>query len=64
MLSIDIATVIFQLINFAILAGLLYWLLFKPMQKTIRDRAEEKAGILAKLEAEREETTRLNAELD
>jgi len=64
MLSIDLATVIFQIINFAILAGLLYWLLFKPMQKTIRQRAEEKAGILAKLEAEREKATRLNTELE
>lgn len=64
MLSIDPATVIFQVINFAILAGLLYWLLFKPMQKTIRERAEEKAGLLAKLKADREETTRLNAELE
>lgn len=63
MLSIDVATVIFQIINFAILAGLLYWLLFKPIQKTIRERAEQKAGILRKLEAEREVTTRLNAEL-
>lgn len=64
MLSIDLATVIIQIINFAILAGLLYWLLFKPMQKTIRERAEEKAGILAKLKVEREETARLNAELE
>jgi F0F1-type ATP synthase membrane subunit b/b' len=34
------------------------------MQKAMRERAEEKAGILAKLEAEREETARLNAELE
>jgi F0F1-type ATP synthase membrane subunit b/b' len=63
MLSLDLPTVIFQIINFGILAGLLYWLLFKPMQKTIRERADEKAGLLAKLEAEREEAARLNAEL-
>ena len=44
--------------------GLLYWLLFKPMQKTIRERAEEKAGILVKLEEERQETKRLNSELE
>ena len=64
MLSIDLATVAIQIINFAILAGLLYWLLFKPMQKTIRERAEEKAGILVKLEEERQGTTRLNSELE
>jgi F0F1-type ATP synthase membrane subunit b/b' len=43
---------------------LLYWLLFKPIQRTIRQRTEERAGILEKLEAERQETVRLNAELE
>jgi ATP synthase F0 subunit b len=62
MLSIDVATVIFQLINFAILAGLLYWLLFKPIQKTIRERAEQKAAALSNLEKEREEAARLKTE--
>jgi F0F1-type ATP synthase membrane subunit b/b' len=64
MLSIDLPTVAFQVINFAILAGLLYWLLFKPIQKTIRQRSEERAGILEKLSAEHEETVRLNRELE
>jgi F0F1-type ATP synthase membrane subunit b/b' len=64
LLSIDITTVIFQIINFCILGGLLYWLLFKPMQKTLRERAAQRAGLVAQLEVEQEEAERLNRELE
>jgi F0F1-type ATP synthase membrane subunit b/b' len=64
MLSIDLATIVIQVVNFAILAGLLYWLLFKPIRRTIRKRTEERAGLLERLEAERHEAARKSAELD
>jgi F-type H+-transporting ATPase subunit b len=64
MLEIDLATVIFQIINFVILAGLLYWLLFKPVTRTIRERAEQKEGVLIGLERERQAVALQRAELD
>ena len=64
MLELDLATVIFQIINFGILAGLLYWLLFKPITRTIRERAEKKEGVLAELERERQAVAIRRAELD
>jgi F-type H+-transporting ATPase subunit b len=64
MLELDLATMIFQVINFGILAGLLYWLLFKPITRTIRKRAEEKEGIVRELERERQAVSVNRAELD
>lgn len=64
MLDLDLATVLFQIINFAILAGGLYWLLFKPIKRTIRRRTEEKEGVLQELHRERQAASLLRAELD
>jgi F0F1-type ATP synthase membrane subunit b/b' len=64
MLELDLATVVFQIINFGILAGLLYWLLFKPITRTIRKRAAEKEGIVRELERERQAVSVNRAELD
>jgi F0F1-type ATP synthase membrane subunit b/b' len=64
MLEIDLATVVFQIINFVILAGVLYWLLFKPITRTIRERAEKREGILVELERENQAVALQRAELD
>jgi ATP synthase F0 subunit b len=64
LLSLDLATILFQIINFLILAGLLYWLLFKPVMRTIRERREEKEGVLRELERERQVVAERRAELD
>ena len=64
MLELDLATVVFQIINFAILAGLLYWLLFKPITRTIRERTEKKEGVLIELERERQAVAIQRADLD
>jgi F-type H+-transporting ATPase subunit b len=64
MLELDLATVIFQVINFGILAGLLYLLLFKPISRTIRERAAQKEGIVRELERERQVVSMRRAELD
>ena len=64
MLDLDPATVLFQIINFAILAGGLYWLLFKPIKRTIQRRTAEKEGVLQELHRERQAAALLRAELD
>ena len=64
MLDLDAATVIFQIINFAILAGLLYWLLFKPVMRAIQERARQKDGLIEELEQERQDVAARRAELD
>jgi len=64
MLDLDAATVVFQIINFLILAALLYWLLFKPTMRAIRRRAEEAESQLRELERERRAAAVRRAELD
>jgi F-type H+-transporting ATPase subunit b len=64
MLNLDLATVVFQVVNFAILAALLYWLLFKPMRETIRRRAEERERLMRELERDRQSVAVRRAELD
>jgi F-type H+-transporting ATPase subunit b len=64
MLNLDAATVIFQIINFGILGGLLYWLLFKPAMRTIRERAAERERRLTELERERRTMAVRRAELE
>lgn len=64
MLDLDAATVIFQIINFLILAALLYWLLFKPAMQAIRQRTEEREHHLRELERERRTNAVRRAELE
>ena len=64
MLNIQFSTVIFQAINFFIFFGLLYWLLFKPMIKTIRERREERDRLLKDVERDRQAVAVQRAELD
>ncbi len=42
MLNLNIPTIIFEVINFLVLTGLLYMLLFRPIQRQVNSRAEEK----------------------
>ena len=46
MLKIDIVTILAQVINFLVLAVLLYFLLFKPIVKRMNDRAAEREALL------------------
>jgi len=64
MLELDAATVVFQAINFIILAALLYWLLFKPVSETVRNRAEEKERLMRELDRDRQAVAVRRAELD
>lgn len=64
MFQIDAATIAFQAINFLILVGVLYFLLFKPIRRTVRRRAEEKERLVRELEQERQSVSVRRAELD
>ncbi|MBN1642928.1 MAG: F0F1 ATP synthase subunit delta [Anaerolineae bacterium] len=64
MLNLDLPTVIFQVINFLVFFGLLYWLLFKPVTATIRQRRQEKERALRDLERERQAVAVQHAALD
>jgi F-type H+-transporting ATPase subunit b len=58
----DLWTVIFQVLNFLAITALLYWLLFKPMMKSIRERAAEKQALMVQIEEDREAAADLRSE--
>ena len=64
MLNLDVWTIVFQIINFLILAAALYYLLFRPVMRGVKERAAEKEQVARELAQEREEATRLRAELE
>lgn len=64
MLNLDLPTIIFQAINFMIFFGLLYWLLFKPVTATIKQRREQRERMLREVERERQAVSVQRAELD
>ncbi len=47
MLDIDLVTILAQILNFLVTAGLLYFLFFKPILKRMNERAAEKEALLA-----------------
>jgi F-type H+-transporting ATPase subunit b len=63
MLNIDLPTVIFQIINFLIFFGVLYWLLFKPTMATMRKRAQDEERQNREMERERQAMAVQRAEL-
>jgi F-type H+-transporting ATPase subunit b len=64
MLNLDWATIAFQIINFLILAGGLYYLLFRPVMSRVRERRAEKREMMEQIREEREEAERLRDELE
>ena len=64
MLNPDLATIIFQIINFAILAVGLYFLLFKPVMANMKEQAEAKAQMVQELERNKEEAALLRSQLE
>lgn len=64
MLELDFWTVVLQVINFTVLALVLYWLLFKPMKRIIQARQEEKERLIRELEQERQMLSVQRATLD
>jgi F-type H+-transporting ATPase subunit b len=64
MLNLDVWTIVFQIINFLLLAVALYYLLFRPVMRGVEKRAAEKEQVARELAQEREEATRLRTELE
>ena len=53
MLEIDIATILFEMVNFIVLAILLYRFLFRPVMARVNERAAEKERLLSELATEK-----------
>jgi F-type H+-transporting ATPase subunit b len=64
MLELDVATIVFQIINFLVLVALLYRFLFQPVMRRVKERALEKEHLTREIAQEREAASRLRAELD
>ena len=64
LLSIDWATLAFQIANFLLLAVLLYHFLFRPVMKNVRQRAEEKEQLAREMARDHAESARMRAELE
>jgi F-type H+-transporting ATPase subunit b len=64
MLNLDVWTIVFQIINFLVLAAVLYYLLFRPVMRGVKERAAEKERLARELAQEREEAARLRTELE
>ena len=64
MLNLDVATIAFQIINFLALSALLYYFLFRPVMRNMKDRAAVKEQWTHELAQEREEAAKLRAELE
>ena len=64
MLNLDVWTIIFQIINFLVLAAALYYLLFRPVMRGVKERAAEKERLARELAQEREEAAGLRTQLE
>ena len=62
-MSSTLSTFLFELTNFLLLAGLLGWLLFKPVRTTLQERQAAEKGQIAALVDQKAETERLRADL-
>lgn len=64
MLELDLVTVLWQVVNFLILAVALYFILFKPAMRGIKTRAEERQREVRQLEEDRIEVAELRTALE
>ena len=64
MLNLDIWTVTFQIINFLVLAALLYYFLFRPVMRGMEERAAEKERLARQVAEGQQEAEKLRAELE
>lgn len=63
MLDIDITTIIWQIVNFLVLAAALYFLLFKSVMKAVEKRTEEKNRLVNELHEKNEAAQQMQREL-
>ena len=64
MLDLDLATVVFQIVNFLVLAALLYYALFRPVTRRIKERGAAREALAREMTRDRGETAGLRAELE
>jgi F-type H+-transporting ATPase subunit b len=64
MLTIDWATIAFQVINFLVLAGALYYFVFRPMTERVQERRAKKQRMMRQIREERQEAERLRETLE
>lgn len=64
MLELDVFTILWQIFNFLVFAGLLYHFLFRPVSARIRAVAAEKEQLQLELLADREAAAALRVELE
>ncbi len=64
MLNFDIPTIIFEIINFLVLTALLYYLLFRPIQRRVNQRAKEKRRQEEEIARKLEEAESMREELE
>jgi F-type H+-transporting ATPase subunit b len=62
--QLELETILFQLANFAILAVLLYFVLFRPTMRKMREQEAEKERIAREAAQDRQEAERLRAALE
>lgn len=62
LLNLDWGTIAIQVVNFLVLAGLLYYLLFRPISRRIRERRAEQEQLRQELSEKRQEAEQLRAE--
>ncbi|MBU0495012.1 MAG: F0F1 ATP synthase subunit delta [Chloroflexi bacterium] len=62
-LELDLPTILFEVINFLVLAVVLYYVLFRRVMNSVKTRAAEKDRLLHDLAQERQAAERLHAEL-
>jgi F-type H+-transporting ATPase subunit b len=64
MLELDPLTIIWQIVNFLLLATALYFVLFRPIMRRMREREAEKEQIARETAQDRQEAERLRAALE
>lgn len=62
MLELDLATIVFEVINFLLLSALLYRFLLQPVLRRVQERAAEKERLMSEIAREREEVAALRAD--
>lgn len=64
LLEFDIPTIVLEIVNFVVLALLLYYFLFRPVMDRVEERAAEKERLLARAEEDREQAAQARAEIE
>jgi flagellar biosynthesis/type III secretory pathway M-ring protein FliF/YscJ len=63
MLELDPLTIIWQIVNFLLLSTALYFVLFRPVMRSMKEREAEKERIARETAQDRQEAERLRAAL-